>query len=123
MALLHYFKKINTNNLPDPNDSLSTPKEIASANKLVKETEATQGEEHCEYNKFSPEMRAAIREYASHHGPTKTARHLLKTSVNVRSIHMAYVLKVSRKRKLEDCPTISILPTKKRGRWLLFRER
>lgn len=120
MALLRYFKKIDTDKLPDPNGSLSTeipPKEIASANKLVKETEATRREP---YNKFSPETRAAIGEYASHHGPTKTARRftkLLKTSVNestVRSIHKAYVLEVSRKRKFEDCPTISVLPTKKR---------
>ena len=91
MALLKYLKKTvvgtSTGTLPDPDGPLSykiPSSTIIETNKQG--LEVTEKKRRGEYNKLSPEDKAAVGKYASENGVTKAMRHFKEKDVKETSV-------------------------------------
>ena len=130
MALMRYFK--TKGGLPDPKGTLSQSipsPAITEANKEVRKATNEQPSKCGHYKRYSPRLRAEIRQYAIHHGVAAAARYFSKKSeqrlseTTVCSLRSAYVEGVNRKRPVEldeDDGNILYLPLKKRVRSILL---
>ena len=74
------------------------------------------------YSSYSAEDRACIGRYAAEHGPTKASRHFTVPESMARLLKKQYLSELNSRRQnsVEGIPEVTSLPTKARGRPLLF---
>ena len=78
MAMLHYFKRKNPEDLTTAVPSLSA-KEVEKVNESVKKERESVSAKRVKYNDYSASERAQIGKYAAENGPTRAVQHFSKT--------------------------------------------
>ena len=126
---LHRYFKTQGRELPNLSGPLSSSVSFAAIEEANTAVSATcTKEKRGPYQNLSDETRAKIGKYASENGDSAAAQHfstVLSKPISRTTVHglkKAYDQELSRKRKAEEDLAISTLPSKKRGRPLLFGE-
>ena len=152
MALLKYVRYINKHKQTEKENEFVLPtkvsafsheelKEVNNRVSKVMQSKSSQAQGHVNYNKYTPDQKAMIGQYAAENGPTRAANHFTKilnmkvpepTARRLKKEYLVRLNEVYTKQKQslstsannsESSQIIKKLPTKVQGRPLFLDEK